>query len=178
MRDQLWAHLPALRRYARMLTGDAWASDDLIQDTLERACSKWTLWTANSNLRAWLFTLMHNVHISQIRQRRYHPPPVMMQDADACETELISPPDATDERLDLQACLMRLPDDQRQVLLLVTLEAMSYQDVATTLGVPVGTVMSRLHRARARLRELMAMPSQASTSTEAQTPVPRMRRLK
>lgn len=178
MREQLWAHLPALRRYARMLTGDVWASDDLIQDTLERACRKWVLWTADTNLRAWLFTLMHNVHVSQIRQQRHQPPPAMMQDAGACETELISVPDATDERLDLQACLMRLPDDQRQVLLLVTVEAMSYQDVAATLGVPVGTVMSRLHRARARLKELMTLPPVPRATAGAEAPTPRMRRLK
>lgn len=178
MRDQLWAHLPALRRYARMLTGDAWASDDLIQDTLERACRKWTLWTVDSNLRAWLFTLMHNVHVSQVRQQRHQPPPAMMQDTETCEAELVSPPDNADEKLDLQACLMRLPEDQRQVLLLVTLEAMSYQDVAATLGVPIGTVMSRLHRARARLKELMTLPPLPRTVAEAQAPTPRMRRLK
>ena len=59
-RSELVAQIPGLRRYARALTGDAWAADDLVQDTLERACSKWRLWTAGSNLRAWLFTLMHN----------------------------------------------------------------------------------------------------------------------
>ncbi len=178
MRDQLWAHLPALRRYARMLTGDVWASDDLIQDTLERACRKWALWTVDSNLRAWLFTLMHNVHVSQIRQQRHRPPPAMMQDAETCESELVSAPDTADDRLDLQACLMRLPEDQRQVLLLVTLEAMSYQDVAATLGVPIGTVMSRLHRARARLKELMTLQPVPGTVADVQALPPRMRRLK
>lgn len=178
MRDQLWTHLPALRRYARMLTGDAWASDDLIQDTLERACRKWALWTVDSNLRAWLFSLMHNVHISQIRQRRHQPAPSMMQDAEKVEHELVSAQNAHDDRLDMQACLMRLPEDQRQVLLLVTLESMSYQDVATLLGVPVGTVMSRLHRARSRLKELMTVTSSPSALAQGRAQIPKMRRLK
>ena len=60
--------IPGLRRYARALTGDAWAADDLVQDTLERACAKWRLWLAGSDLRAWLFTLMHNLYVSQIRR--------------------------------------------------------------------------------------------------------------
>ena len=67
-RQSIVDHLPGLRRYARALTGDAWAADDLVQDTLERACSRWRLWLAGSDLRAWLFTLMHNLFISQLRQ--------------------------------------------------------------------------------------------------------------
>ena len=61
-------HIPSLRRYARALTGDAWAADDLVQDTLERACSKWRLWSVGSDLRAWLFTIMHNVFAGQMRR--------------------------------------------------------------------------------------------------------------
>ncbi len=67
--EQLLVHLPALRRYARLLTGDATRADDLVQDTLERACSKWRLWLAGSDLRAWLFTLMHNLYVSEVRHR-------------------------------------------------------------------------------------------------------------
>ena len=68
MRQPIIDQIPALRRYARALTGDAWAADDLVQDTLERACSKWRLWTAGSDLRAWLFTVMHNLFVNQLRQ--------------------------------------------------------------------------------------------------------------
>ena len=64
----LVAHIPSLRRYARALTGDAWLADDLVQDTLERACDKWRLWTAGTDLRAWLFTLMHNLFANQVRR--------------------------------------------------------------------------------------------------------------
>lgn len=166
MRELLSDQIPALRRYARMLTGDAWAADDLIQDTLERACRKWTLWTAGSNLRAWLFTLMHHQHVSQVRNHAHHPAPAALVDVADAEHELVAPPTHTDQQLDLQRCLLRLPVEQRQVLLLVTVEDLSYQEVAHTLGVPVGTVMSRLHRARSRLRELMegesAPPTQAA----------------
>ena len=159
MLDQLPDQVPALRRYARMLTGDAWAADDLIQDTLERACTKWTLWTAGSNLRAWLFTIMHNQHASQLRHRVHHPPPSAMVDAADASQELVATTSDPGQRMDLQTCLMRLPHEQRQVLLLVTVEDFSYQEVATQLGVPVGTVMSRLHRARSRLRELLDEPA-------------------
>ncbi len=171
--------LPSLRRYARVLTGDAWAADDLVQDTLERACRKWLLWRHGSDLRAWLFTLMHNLYLNQVRQR----PP--WHAVDVKELESLPGPGslAGDDALDLERCLRRLPADQRAVLLLVTLEDLSYEDAAGILGVPVGTVMSRLSRARSRLRELMspersAPPSPASPSSTApaQVTAPRVLR--
>jgi RNA polymerase sigma-70 factor (ECF subfamily) len=147
------AQIPQLRRYARALTGDAWAADDLVQDTLERACDRWQLWRAGSDLRAWLFTLMHNLFIDGARRasRRagHH---VAIEDV---ANELAAPSGGTDDALDLQRCLLRLPKEQREVLLLVALQDLSYQDVARITGTPLGTVMSRLSRARARLRELM-----------------------
>ena len=144
-------HIPSLRRYARMLTGDAWAADDLVQDTLERACRKWLLWRVGSDLRAWLFTLMHNLYLNQRRTLA----PVQWQDIETVEDRLQAPGDARDTTLDLERCLQQLPAEQRAVLLLVTLEDMDYAEVARVLQVPVGTVMSRLSRARARLKELM-----------------------
>jgi RNA polymerase sigma-70 factor (ECF subfamily) len=148
------AQIPQLRRYARALTGDAWAADDLVQDTLERACDRWQLWRAGSDLRAWLFTLMHNLFIDgarrAVRQHAAH-----RVNIDDVAGELAAPAGATDDALDLQRCLLRLPDEQREVLLLVALQDLSYQDVARITGTPLGTVMSRLSRARARLRELM-----------------------
>ena len=149
----LVGHIPDLRRYARALTGDAWAADDLVQDTLERACARWQLWSAGSDLRAWLFTLMHNLFIDGARRAvRQQGRQVDVEDV---ANELVAPGSVPDQALDLQRCLLRLPDDQREVLLLVTLEDLGYEDVARITGVPVGTVMSRLSRARARLRELM-----------------------
>ena len=150
---QLEAQIPQLRRYARSLTGDAWAADDLVQDTLERACDRWQLWKAGTDLRAWLFTLMHNLFIDGARR-------AMRQaghrvDVDDVAHELATPAGGTDQLLDLERCLLRLPAEQREVLLLVTLQDLTYEQVARITGTPVGTVMSRLSRARARLRELM-----------------------
>jgi RNA polymerase sigma-70 factor (ECF subfamily) len=160
--DQIASHLPSLRRYARALTGDAWAADDLVQDTLERACRKWLLWRGGGNLRAWLFTLMHNLYLNQRRADA----PAQWVDADALAAHPAH--DApSDTARDLERCLQRLPADQRAVLLLVTLEDMSYADAARVLGVPVGTVMSRLSRARTRLRELM----------DGHPPAPALRRI-
>ena len=150
---QIEEHLPGLRRYARVLTGNAWEADDLVQDTLERACRKWLLWRVGSDLRAWLFTLMHNLYLNQRRTLA----PVKWQDIETVEDRLQAPGDARDTALDLEGCLQQLPADQRAVLLLVTLEDMDYAEVARVLQVPVGTVMSRLSRARARLKELMDM---------------------
>ena len=152
-RRQIEEHLPGLRRYARVLTGNAWEADDLVQDTLERACRKWLLWRVGSDLRAWLFTLMHNLYLNQRRTLA----PVQWQDIETVEDRLQAPGDARDTTLDLERCLQQLPAEQRAVLLLVTLEDMDYAEVARVLQVPVGTVMSRLSRARARLKELMDM---------------------
>src|SRR6478752_7535990 len=155
----LVGHIPDLRRYARALTGDAWAADDLVQDTLERACARWQLWSAGSDLRAWLFALMHNLFVDGARR-------AMRQsgqrvDVDEVANEMVAPSSGIEQALDLQRCLLRLPDDQREVLLLVSLQDLAYEDVARITGVPVGTVMSRLSRARSRLRELMDGPRAA-----------------
>lgn len=160
-------HVPALRRYARVLTGDAWAADDLVQDTLERACRKWLLWRTGSNLRAWLFTLMHHLYLNQRRSA----PPLQVVDIDTLHEGLQAPVRDADSALDLERCLQRLPAEQRAVLLLVALEDMAYADAARVLHIPVGTVMSRLARARARLRELM-------DPATAQAQAPALRRLK
>ena len=144
--------IPRLRRYARALVGDRMTADDLVQDTLERAWAKLHLYRRGTDLRAWLFTVMHNVHVNRIRATRAVDP---LEDD---MPELAQPqrePDALLVR-DLDRAIARLPADQRAVLLLVTLEEMSYEDVARTLGIPIGTVMSRLSRAREKLRAMMA----------------------
>ena len=154
-RESIVDHIPSLRRYARALTGNAWAADDLVQDTLERACGKWRLWVVGSDLRAWLFTLMHNLFANQLRRLASQSRAGVEVDLDDVSEQLADPRAAPDVGLDLQRCLLRLPEDQRAVLLLVTLEDLSYQAVAAILDIPVGTVMSRLSRARSRLRDLM-----------------------
>jgi RNA polymerase sigma factor (sigma-70 family) len=166
--------LPGLRRYARALTGDSWAADDLVQDTLERACAKWQLWVSGSDLRAWLFTLMHNIHVNQRRAARTGLVAVNIEDV---EGELQAPASSPDDPLDLSRCLQRLPADQRAVLLLIALEDMSYEDAAKVLGIPLGTVMSRLSRARSRLRELMEGVQPAGPRATA-GPTPALRRMK
>jgi RNA polymerase sigma-70 factor (ECF subfamily) len=148
------AHIPHLRRYARALTGDATRADDLVQDTLERAWVKFHLWQPALELRPWLFTIMHNVYVNQVRAavRREH---VALTEEQA--QGLSTRPNQTDllEVSELGRCLERLPLEQREVLLLVSLESLDYGQVGKILDIPVGTVTSRLARARMRLRALL-----------------------
>ena len=152
-RDAIVAEIPRLRRYARALTGNADAADDLVQETLERGMEKWRFWQSSRDLRPWLFSIIHNLHIDQLR--RQHQLSLCAEEAAA---EVAQRPRQTDalEVRDLDRALARLPLEQREVLLLVGLEELSYKEAATALGIPVGTVMSRLARARQRLREILA----------------------
>jgi len=151
--ELLAPQIPRLRRYARALTGSATAADDLVQDSLERACRKIDRWEPGSDLRAWLFTLMHNVHVNNLRRRRVETIP--MTHTDYPEPGNVDA--ARSMRLhDLEKALARLPADQREIVLLVCLEDMTYEQAAAVVGIPVGTVMSRLHRGRERLRRWMA----------------------
>lgn len=147
-------HIPRLRRYARALTGERSRADDLVQDTLERALIKLHLWRPGSDMRAWLFTLMHNVFINQLRAQSAR----LTVELDDEAAQVAVRPTQTDglEVRDLQAALLRLPEEQREVLLLVGLDQMTYEETAGVLEIPVGTVMSRLSRARERLRGLLA----------------------
>ena len=152
--------IPRLRRYARMLTGDHERADDLVQDCLERAWSRLHLWQAGTDMRAWLFTIMHNIHANQARQHSKAPDFVTLDDfttidnGDMAISSLASPESGVVLR-QLEAAMTALPTEQRAVLLLVCVEQMKYEQVSQLLSVPVGTVMSRLHRARERLRDVM-----------------------
>jgi len=147
----LIALIPRLRRYARALAGERAAADDLVQDTLERAWSKLHLFRRGTDLRAWLFTVMHNVYVNQVRAAR----PTDALDDDMPElAQRASQGDALLVR-DLERAISALPEAQREVLLLVALEDLSYEETAQVLGIPIGTVMSRLARAREKLRALM-----------------------
>jgi len=145
--------IPRLRRYAGALTGDRAAADDLVQDTLERALSRFHLWRQGSNLRAWLFTIMHNIFVNQARSRarRYHE---SLETEPAAEAVRAPEPDWIELR-DIANALSRLPHEQRAVVLLVGLEQFTYDEAARVLDIPIGTVMSRLSRARERLRALL-----------------------
>jgi RNA polymerase sigma-70 factor, ECF subfamily len=159
---ELVAAIPRLRRYARVLTGDATRADDLVQDTLARAWEKRRLWQAGTDLRAWLFTVMHNVHVNQLALLRREAANVSL-DADPTGMAWQLPVRGNQvdrvELLEVVAQMGRLPADQREVLLLAAVEEMRYEEIATVLAVPIGTVMSRLSRAREKLRRLIAEPS-------------------
>jgi RNA polymerase sigma-70 factor (ECF subfamily) len=153
--------IPRLRRYARALTGDRVIADDLVQDTLERAWSKLHLWRRGSDLRAWLFTVMHNVYVNQLRARAGYAV-VPLDENEPILLDRAAPSDRLEIR-DLDTALRKLPDEQREVLLLVGLEQLSYDETARALGIPIGTVMSRLSRARERLRRLMGGPADGAS---------------
>jgi RNA polymerase sigma-70 factor (ECF subfamily) len=148
------AHIPRLRRYARALTGERFLADDLVQDTLERALAKFSLWRTTGRLESWLLTMMHNVFINQIRSRASRPPETLLDDTTVEPVVRGAQSDRLELR-DLDNALNALPPEQREVLLLVTLEELSYEETARILDLPVGTVMSRLSRARDRLRQLL-----------------------
>jgi RNA polymerase sigma-70 factor (ECF subfamily) len=148
----LLTELPRLRRYARALVGERAGADDLVQDTLERAWTRAAQWRPGSDLRAWLFSIMHNLRVDQLR--RNGPMPLSLDE----ETfDVPTRPTQSDglEVMALDRALATLPEEQRAVLLLVAVEEMSYADIAGALGIPVGTVMSRLSRGRERLRQVM-----------------------
>ena len=156
------AEIPRLRRYARALTRDREAADDLVQDCLERAWGRFHLWRRHDNLRAWLFTIMHNLHANHVRRAKSRPALTSL-DLDST-MRLPSIRAAQEDNLEargLAAALDQLPEDQRAVLLLVGLEQFSYEEAARVLGIPIGTVMSRLSRARERLRRHLAGQSAA-----------------
>jgi RNA polymerase sigma-70 factor (ECF subfamily) len=157
----LVAVIPRLRRYARVLVRDPQLADDLVQDTLVRGWEKRELWAPDTDLRAWLFTVMHNLHVNQVAVRaRQAPVESLAEDDDQPARDIPVRPQQTDrlELQDLWRQLGRLPGEQREVLLLVAVEELRYEQVASVLQVPVGTVMSRLSRARGKLRRFLAEP--------------------
>jgi len=151
--DEMEACVPALRRYARALTHDADRADDLVQDCLERAIRKGGLWKPSGPLRAWLFRMLVNLWRNDLRHRRRAP------DATPLSSVGVEPqvPSAAPTRLALAEtarAMQMLPAEQREALLLIALEGMSYAEAASVLDIPLGTLMSRLGRARAALRSL------------------------
>lgn len=151
--------IPGLRRYARALVGNREQADDLVQDCLERAWSRSRLLRSEAELRVWLFTILHNLHVSEKRKRGREPVLVSTGGEHSA-----SPPNQEDNVVirDLDRALDTLDPEQRGAVLLVALEDLSYRQAAAVLGIPVGTLMSRLHRARKRLQD----------SLEGNVPVP------
>src|SRR6185295_11742102 len=152
----LEAEIPRLRRYARALTRDVTRADDLVQSCLTRAVAKQHLWQPGTDLRAWLFTILHNQHVNDVR-RSVREGVTVAVDEMAPVLTVHSGAMAALELRDLEAAIGKLAPEQRQVILLVGLEGLQYEEVALILGVPVGTVRSRLSRGREQLRRLMDM---------------------
>jgi RNA polymerase sigma-70 factor (ECF subfamily) len=153
---RLEEQIPRLRRYARALTRDASRADDLVQDTLLRALAKQHLWEAGTNLRAWLFTLMHNQHVNDVRRSNRDGGNV---DVSEMASVLVANTDPTASRQlrELERGLGLLPTEQREAILLVGLEGLRYDEAAAIAGVPIGTVRSRLSRGREALRGILGI---------------------
>ena len=159
----LEAEIPRLRRYARALTrGDVVQADDLVQNCLTRAVAKQHLWEPETDLRAWLFTILHNQFVNYVRRSAREGASVPIEDF-APILPIASNALPSLELRDLEIALGKLPHEQRQVILLVGLEGMSYDEVASILQVPIGTVRSRLSRGRDQLRRLMGVEGEPPT---------------
>jgi RNA polymerase sigma-70 factor (ECF subfamily) len=154
--DRIEAEIPRLRRYARALTRNEVAADDLVQDCLVRALAKQQLWQEGTDLRAWLFTILHNQHVNLVRRSAREGTGVAISDTEPSLTRAANQEKSLELR-DLDRALAKLPDEQRTVILLVGLEGMRYEAVAEIVGCPVGTIRSRLSRGREALRDLMGI---------------------
>jgi len=154
--SQIEALIPPLRRYARAMVRDPVAADDLVQDALARGLGKIHLWEDGTDLRAWLFTILHNQHISLARQAARQRRAVELQ---KCKpgSDLLPNQMARLELRDLERAIARLPEEQRSLILLVGLEGMSYEEAASVANLPVGTVRSRVSRGRETLRMMTGL---------------------
>jgi RNA polymerase sigma-70 factor (ECF subfamily) len=157
------AEIPGLRRYARALTRDLTRADDLVQSCLMRAFDKQHLWQPGTHLRGWLFTLLHNQHVNEVRRSVREGKTVSIEDAAPVLTIKSNAIDALQLR-DLERALGKLAPEHRQVILLIGLEGMSYEAVASILDIPIGTVRSRASRGRDQLRVLMGMEDKLRSS--------------
>ena len=161
--------IPRLRRYARALTRNASVADDLIQECLMRAFTKQHLWQPGTDLRAWLFTILHNQHVNYVRRSSKEGASVKVEEvAPFLPIEANAIPSL--ELRDLRAALAKLAIEQREAILLVGLEGMDYESTAKVLNVPIGTVRSRLSRGRAELRKLMGSVEQPDEALAPHSP--------
>lgn len=162
-------HIPGLRRFAcGLLRGDRERADDLVQDSLERALSRWHLHNAKNGLRGWLYTILYNRFLSDQRRRARRGIHNPLTQAVEAELPVISGGQHSAlEHRDLVRAFSTLPEEQRSVLLLIAVEDLSYEEAARVLGVPTGTVMSRLSRGRDRLRQYLNADPPHSTDVNA-----------
>lgn len=157
-------HIPALRRYARRLVRDGDAAEDLVQDTLERALRKLHLWQSG-NLRGWLMTLMHNVRVNQLQR-----PSRVLYSPEPEDRATGGDEDPIIELIDVRRAFARLTDAQQGLLAMAALGDLAVEDMAVALGIPVGTVLSRVSRGRSRLRALAGRDEAARITREPKRP--------
>ena len=162
--DEIEGSVPALRRYARALTRDADRADDLVQDCIERAIRKRRLWSPTGPLRAWLFKILLNIYRNDARHRRRRGDQIPI-DALSVEPAVAAPQPGRIALAEMARAVEALPAEQREALLLVVLEGASYQEAAGILGIPAGTLMSRLGRARATLRTMTGVTEEPRLRT-------------
>lgn len=172
LHNEILAVIPRLRRYARTLTRDAVDADDLVQDCLARALEKIHLWRPGTDLRAWLFTILYRQHITRARRNALARKGIELQEADANRVPLHAQT-ARLELRDLERGLANLPEEQRSVILLIGLEGMGYEEAASVVNVPVGTVRSRVARGRESLRQATELfPTRHRTRRKSGFPTP------
>ncbi len=162
--------IPHLRRYARALLRESAEADDLVQDCIERALARLHQWRDRDSPRQWLFTIMHNLYVDEIRkrQRRASGPALRVIDGEPLATEPRQQVHL--EAKDVLAALHGLPDERREVLVLVGVEGFKYRDAAAILGIPVGTLMSRLARGREQLRVMLDGDGRPQTNIRSLKP--------
>jgi RNA polymerase sigma-70 factor, ECF subfamily len=161
--DELERNVPALRRYARALTRNIDRADDLVQDCLERAISRRGLFQPRGPLRPWLFTMLTNLHRNSLRGERRRGEAIDLDSVPELATPAPQPGHLA--LAELARAIETLPLDQKEALLLVTLEGLPYAEAAAILQIPTGTLMSRLGRARATLRTLTGTPAEPHLRT-------------
>lgn len=154
--DRIAGEIPRLRRYARALLRSETEADDLVQESVLRGLAKQHLWQEGTDLRAWLFTILHNQFVNKVRRDARERTSVEISDLDGDTSEFPRQEKRLELR-DLDRALSLLPDEQRTLIFLIGLEGMDYKTAADIVGVPVGTVRSRLSRARETLRRLMGI---------------------
>ena len=157
--------IPGLRRYARALLRDRAAADDLVQDCLERTITRWHQRRPDGDTRAWVFTILHNLAFNRMRQQRRRGEHLPLDDVNEGQFARTATQEDGLRHQDVVAALATLPDEQRSVLLLVSVEDLSYAEAARVLDIPIGTVMSRVSRAREKLAQALAAGAGTSASS-------------
>jgi RNA polymerase sigma-70 factor, ECF subfamily len=169
LRDSLVAEMSSLRAFGVSLCGDKERADDLVQETLFKAWNHLDSFHEGTNLKAWLFTILRNTYFSERRKRRRE-----VEDTDGSYAAQLATPPEQPGHMDMQdfrAVLARLPDDQREALILVGAAGFSYEEAAQISGCPVGTIKSRVNRARVRLAEMLGLAADVDFAAAPATPV-------